>query len=190
MYEVDEETIRKINKIRNIRDLDIGRELYIPGASPRKHVVTLYPNKKWKYIIIHHSATGKGNSMQFNKAHLKKGWKGIGYHFVIDNGTLGKDDGQIETSPRWIKQAEGAHCKDSKMNERGIGVCLVGNFSRDKVSRKQMGSLVYLVNELRRFYKIPKTKIMGHGQVPGANTECPGEIFPWEKFRSELRKKR
>jgi N-acetylmuramoyl-L-alanine amidase len=186
MYDVDVETVKEVNRISDVRDLDIGRRLYIPGASRRKHVVTLYPNKKWKYIIIHHSATDYGSSMQFNKSHLSRGWEGVGYHFIIDNGTCGKDDGQIETSPRWLKQVNGAHCKAGGMNEKGIGICLVGNFSKEKVSARQMDSLVYLVNKLRKYYRIPKKKIIGHNQVPGAKTECPGTNFPWKRFKSRL----
>ncbi len=186
MYEVDISTIQQANNIRNVKDIDIGTRLYIPEASPRRHVITLYPNRKWKYIVIHHSATEVGNSLAFNAAHLRKGWQGVGYQFIIDNGTAGKDDGQIETSPRWIKQTDGAHCKANGMNTCGIGICLVGNFSKDSVSRKQMDSLVLLVNKLRKYYKIPKRNILGHGQVPGARTECPGTRFPWKTFRARL----
>ncbi|MFH1305893.1 MAG: N-acetylmuramoyl-L-alanine amidase [Candidatus Omnitrophota bacterium] len=187
MYKVDVESIKNANDIRNVRDLEIGRRLYIPSAAPREHVVTLYPSKKWKYIIIHHSATDRGNSTEFNKAHLKKGWEGIGYQFIIDNGTCGKDDGQIETSPRWTNQTRGAHCKAGEMNEKAIGICLVGNFSRDEVSPRQMDSLVYLVNRLRGYYKIPAKRVLGHGAVQGARTECPGTGFPWKEFKARLR---
>ena len=72
------------------------------------------------------------------------------------------------------------------MNERGIGVCLVGNFSDGQISRKQMNSLVFLTNKLRKYYKIPKSRILGHGQVAGANTECPGTNFPWRSFKRKL----
>ena len=188
MYEVDIEVIKQANSIRDVHDVDIGRRLYIPNAAVRRNVITLYPSNKWDYIIIHHSATESGNSMEFNKAHLKRGWQGVGYHFIIDNGTCGKEDGQIETSPRWIKQMDGAHCRASNMNENGIGVCLVGNFSQEKVSRKQMETLVHLVNRLKRYYRIPKRNILGHGKVPGANTECPGKKFPWKEFWYKLDK--
>jgi LysM repeat protein len=186
MYNVDIEKIKKANRINNVQDVDIGRKLYIPGASPRKNVVTLYPSSKWKYIIIHHSGTDMGNSQQFYVAHKKKGWETVGYHFVIDNGSCGKDAGQIETTPRWIKQMNGAHCKASNMNEKAIGVCLVGNYSQDRLSGKQMDSIVFLVNELRRFYRIPNANIMGHSSVPGAATECPGKKFPWTEFWTRL----
>ncbi|NQU19597.1 N-acetylmuramoyl-L-alanine amidase [bacterium] len=72
------------------------------------------------------------------------------------------------------------------MNKKGIGICLVGNYSRGDVSGKQMESLVYLINMLREYYNIPKQNIMGHGQVPNAATECPGLKFPWEEFWSGL----
>ncbi len=187
MYDVDINEIRKANNINDVTDIEIGTRLYIPKAAPRKHVITLYPSNKWKYIIVHHSATEQGSSEEFNVAHLKRGWKGIGYHFVIDNGTNSKADGQIETSPRWLKQMNGAHCKASKMNEKGIGICLVGNFSKDRVSKRQMDSLVYLVNTLKNYYGIPSSRILGHGQVPGAATECPGKKFPWTEFRSRIK---
>ena len=186
MYQVDQAAIVRANNVKDVTDIEIGKRLYIPGAAPRKHVITLYPSKKWKYIIIHHSATESGSSEKFNIAHLKKGWQGVGYHFVVDNGTAGKDDGQIETSPRWTKQQDGAHCKASGMNEKAIGICLVGNYSKENVSPRQMESLVYLVNMLRKYYRIPKSNIMGHGQVPGAKTECPGKKFPWSTFTAKL----
>ena len=187
MYDVDVRTIKDVNNIANERDLEIGRRLYVPKAAGRKNVITLYPSRKWKYIIVHHSATDKGSSTEFNTAHLNKGWdNGVGYHFVIDNGTCGKDDGQIEISPRWTKQMNGAHCKAGEMNEKGIGVCVVGNFSEGKVSSRQMSSLVFLVKKLSTYYKIPNRNILGHGQVPGAKTECPGTRFPWKTFRNKL----
>jgi N-acetylmuramoyl-L-alanine amidase len=186
MYEVDQGTITKVNRISNVRDIEIGTRLYIPDAAPRRHVITLYPSSKWKYIIVHHSATEMGNAEIFNSAHKQRGWQEVGYHFIIDNNTAGKDDGQIETGPRWTKQADGAHCKASSMNEKGIGICLVGNFSEGIPTRSQMNSLVHLVNILRKYYKIPKSRILGHRDVAGAKTECPGTRFPWKEFMSRL----
>ena len=73
------------------------------------------------------------------------------------------------------------------MNYKGIGICLVGDFTGKYVSDAQMSSLVYLVNLLRKYYKIPLNHILGHGQVKGAHTECPGKSFPWERFFSQLK---
>lgn len=188
MYDVRMEDIIRANNLRNAEKLEMGQRLLVPQAAPIKSVIPLYPSKKWKYIIIHHSATDIGSALQFFEAHKKRGfWHGLGYHFVIDNGTYDKVDGQIEISPRWIKQQDGAHCKASRMNYKGIGICLVGNFSEEGVSKQQMDSLIYLVDSLKKYYKIPTRNIMGHGRVPRARTECPGKYFPWKEFWLRLR---
>lgn len=190
MYDVSTEEIIRRNKLDDPDRLKIGQKVSIPNAAPITPVVPLYPSTQWKYIVIHHSATDEGNALCFNEGHKKRGfYRGLGYHFVIDNGTLGKADGQIEVSPRWLKQEAGAHCKASKMNYRSIGICLVGNFNVDKVSSRQMKSLVYLVKRLESYYHIPPKHIVGHGQVRGARTDCPGKKFPWAEFWSALKEK-
>jgi N-acetylmuramoyl-L-alanine amidase len=187
IYDVPIDDIRRANKLSG-DNLIMGQELVIPGAMPACSVVPLYPSGKWKYIIIHHSASDVGDALLFHKSHTNyRGFsRGLGYHFVIDNGTYGKPNGYIEVSPRWLKQHDGAHCKAGGMNHKSIGVCLVGNFSKDNLSDKQLSSLVYLVDILKRYYHIPRKNIMGHGQVPGAQTECPGTKFPWSKFFEQL----
>lgn len=186
MYDVKMEDIMRVNNLQSKTKLEMGQRLVIPSAAPLKPVVALYKTNKWKYIIIHHSASDEGNSLFFRKVHRAKGWNEIGYDFIIDNGSMGKGDGQIEVGPRWIKQQNGAHCAAGGMNYKAIGICLVGNFSKERVSQKQLDSLDYLVNLLRKYYNIPLSHIMGHGQVPGAKTECPGKFFPWKEFRQGL----
>jgi len=191
MYDVKVEDIMSANNLHKNSVIIMGQQLAIPNAAPVRPVIPLYDSDKWKYIIIHHSATDEGDAFSFYNIHLKRGfWNGLGYDFVIDNGTNDRDAGQIEISPRWIKQQNGAHCKAGGMNEKGIGICLVGNFSKENVSDKQMQSLVYLVDILQRYYNIPDQNIMGHGQVPGAATECPGDKFPWQTFWEKLRSKK
>ncbi|MCM8787629.1 MAG: N-acetylmuramoyl-L-alanine amidase [Candidatus Omnitrophica bacterium] len=188
MYDVPMDDIIKANNLGG-QILEKGQRLLIPNAAPPVPVIPLYPSNRWKYIIIHHSATDEGSSLDFDKYHQAKGWEEIGYHFVIDNGSKGKQDGLIEVSPRWVKQKIGSHCKASNMNEKAIGICLVGNFNKEYVSKKQLDSLIYLVNLLRKYYHIPIYRILGHGQVKGARTDCPGKNFPWLKFKNLLIKK-
>src|SRR4030042_3667409 len=127
----------------------MGQRICIPDAGSLRPVIPLYRLNKWRFVIIHHSATDEGSALCFYKFHRSRGWANLGYHFVIDNGTERKQDGQIEVSPRWTKQQNGAHCQAGGMNYKGIGICLVGNFNEAKVSQKQLDSLVYLVNILR-----------------------------------------
>lgn len=186
-YDVDANQIMEDNWISDVSSIRMGQRLRISEAAPMRPIIPLYPSKKWKYIIVHHTADESGSALSIYKVHRGKGWDNIGYHFVIDNGTENKEMGQIEISPRWIKQKDGAHCKAGDMNVKGIGVSLVGNFSESRhVPREQMDSLVYLVNKLRREYNIPLENVIGHGKVHGAHTECPGLHFPFDEFKRRL----
>lgn len=187
MYDVPEEKICAANGIRRNDPIHIGQKLIIPNTRMMRHVIPLYSETRWKYIIIHHTASDFGKATLINRVHEDRGfWRGIGYHFLIDNGTLGKGDGQIEVSPRWIKQMSGAHCKAGGMNETGIGIALVGNFNNDLPTRSQMESLAYLLQTLSRHYQISSAKVMGHRDVTGAATDCPGKRFPWYQVRQCL----
>lgn len=186
-YDVTADSILEANSIRDASRIEAGQVLLIPRACPRKTVIPLFNTTRWEYIVIHHSATSFGNSFFFDKVHNVRGFnRGIGYNFVINNGTRNKKDGEIEVTPRWIKQIDGAHCKAFGMNRKGIGVVLVGDFTYESPTEAQLDSLIRLVNILRQYYDIPIENIMGHGQVPGAATECPGRMFPWNYFLTRL----
>ena len=146
--------------------------------------------KSWKAIMIHHSATRKGNAATFDDHHRNVNhWKGIGYDFVINNG-YGKSDGVVEVTFRWKEQIPGAHVGGTAgnwANKDGIGICLVGDFSKRAPSKKQMKSLTKLVSFLQKRYNIPKYKVYGHKDTPGAGiTNCPGRHFPMASFKRSL----
>jgi N-acetyl-anhydromuramyl-L-alanine amidase AmpD len=116
-------------------------------------------------------------------------WEGIGYDFVIGNGT-DSGDGQVEVTYRWREQKTGAHCGGTAgnwANKEGIGICLVGNFNTTVPTRRQMQSLVKLVRFLQSRYDIRKSRIYGHGSTPGAHiTDCPGRNFSLARLKSML----
>ena len=145
--------------------------------------------KKWKAIVIHHSDTANGNATIFDKYHKEiKYWEGVGYDFVIGNGT-NSSDGQVEVTFRWREQKTGAHCKtpDNWANENAVGICLVGNFNQTVPTARQIRSLVKLVRFLQHRYEIPKSRIYGHNTTPGAHeTDCPGKRFPMAWLKSML----
>lgn len=145
--------------------------------------------RKWTAIIIHHSKTASGNLAIFDTYHREeKHWDSIGYDFVIGNGN-GSGDGQVEVTVRWRKQKTGAHCKtpNNWANERGIGICLVGDFTKSRPTRKQMASLVRLTRFMKKRYNIPNSRIYGHKTTPGARvTDCPGKRFPIGRLKAML----
>jgi len=129
--------------------------------------------RPWRWIVIHHSASPAGSASVFDKEHKAKGWDGVGYHFVIGNGT-NSADGQVEVTARWPIQKWGAHAKtpDNRFNDYGIGICLVGNFDVDRPTPAQMRSLSRLVAFLSHTYHIPPTSVVGHRETKA--TDCPG----------------
>ena len=114
------------------------------------------------------SATDRGSARSFDKNHRGKGWDELGYHFVIGNGQ-GSPDGHIEVGPRGHKQKHGAHCKtlDNHFNEHGIGICLVGDFTESRPTRRQLASLTKLAAFLCSECGISPDRITTHGAVTG-----------------------
>ncbi len=170
-----------------------GKKTFFPAYSSFLPVVPaewipFKNNHKWDAIIIHHSATEVGGAKRFDKMHRMRGWDELGYHFVIGNGT-DTPDGFVEVGSRWKKQKHGAHCRtpSNHFNEYGIGICLVGNFEYQYPSPYQLQSLRKLVVYLATKYNIPASRVLGHREVPGTHTKCPGKHMPMELIRSWVR---
>lgn len=138
-----------------------------PDVSPRK----------WRHIVIHHTASSAGSVESIHEAHIGRGWDGIGYHFLIGNGK-GMDDGEIQSTFRWREQIHGAHAKSpgNEYNEYGIGICLVGNFEETQPSEAQLASVKRLVSVLKHEYQLSDSQVIGHRDVKA--TACPGKNFP------------
>lgn len=128
--------------------------------------------RAWRVIVLHHSAGAVGGAARFDEWHKAKGWDGVGYDFVIGNGT-DTGDGALETTFRWREQRDGAHAKG--WNDLAIGICLVGNFEETDPTPKQRETLVRLLRWLMRRFSIPKERVVGHGAV--GTTACPGRRF-------------
>ena len=118
-------------------------------------------------IIIHCTATIEGKDFKakdIDKWHKAKGWKGIGYHYVIDlDGTIekGRDESVV-----------GAHCTGH--NQHSIGIVYVGGLDKnqkpkDTRTEQQKESLWEILRQL--LCKYPKARICGHNQF--ANKACP-----------------
>ncbi len=188
-YGVRHQDIMQANGIADPGSLRVGQRLIIPRAIPSRPVlsVPLYPNPRWTHIVIHHTATTEGNARLLDRAHRRRGFSnGLGYHFVINNGTSGRADGRLEVGHRWTRQETGAHCNAGGMNHHGIGIVLVGNFMEQPPSSAQLATLAALVERLSAYYRISLNRIIRHRDVAGKNTACPGRMFPWTTFRSHL----
>ena len=141
---------------------------------------------QWKVVVVHHSAAPNATPTGMDSWHRQRGWEnGLGYHFVIGNG-VNYPDGKVFVGPRWRRQIQGAHCASSAgkyfgvwrpggyFNERGIGICLIGDFERGQPSPKQMAALRELVRFLASNAGVAADAVYGHGEITH-KTECPGD---------------
>ena len=95
----------------------------------------------------------------------------IAYHwFVVGKGKLykGRDE-------KWV----GAHSKSPgySMNFQSLGIALTGNGEKENPSKAQIKTWEELVDRLRKKYNIPKENVLGHKEVLGVATLCPGKNF-------------
>lgn len=127
----------------------------------------LTKRKTTSEIIIHCSATidGKPYSVQsMHKDHLKNGWAGIGYNYIIDL------DGNI-----WEGRPEnkvGAHCKNH--NSKSVGICYVGGLDKNKKPKDTRNTAqLESMEELCRYLheKYPQATFHGHKEFE--NKACP-----------------
>ena len=154
-----------------------------PQAAMRSPWAPNVAARKWRYIVVHHSASTTGSASSFDREHrASRGWDELGYHFVIGNGR-GSADGAVEVGPRWWKQKYGAHAKttDNRFNDFGIGICLVGNFDVTRPTAKQQQELVRLVAWLMETYDVPRQNIIGHRDTK--STACPGKFMNLQALR-------
>ena len=133
-----------------------------------------------KFIIVHQSATKKAETSfeKIKKFHLYQGMGNIAYHYFIEqSGRLRK--GRNEST-------QGTHTKASGMNAKSLGICLAGEFNTETPESSQLYALKSLLNNLSIKYKVPRKNIIGHREVYGSATECPGDnlsecLTEWRK---------
>ncbi|MDL5053852.1 LysM peptidoglycan-binding domain-containing protein [Oscillatoria laete-virens NRMC-F 0139] len=144
--------------------------------------------RRWKNVVIHHSATTEGNARYFDYYHrqVKKWENGLAYHFVIGNG-VDSGDGQIEIGPRWKRQIQGGHVRGDELNDVSIGICFVGNFEKKRPSRAQFIAVVELLRYLNGRTGRPYPIVWMHKEINPGRTACPGRLFPIRELREIMR---
>lgn len=130
-------------------------------------------------IVVHCSATRPSldvRAIDIDRWHRARGWRGIGYHYVITRG------GAVE--PGRPEFQVGAHTQG--FNSRSVGVCLVGGVAEDgrtvesNYTRAQWISLATLLRDLRSRYL--KARICGHRDLsPDLDGDGEVERHEWVK---------
>lgn len=131
-----------------------------------------------EFIIVHHSATDRDTTLfaTIKKNHIGYGWGDIGYHKWIA-GLADGDGLLIQGRP---ENKIGAHLPEKKMNYRSIGTCTCGDFQTQQPTAAQLATLQALLDDLCKKKGITKEKVIGHREVPGTATLCPGDnLMPY-----------
>jgi len=133
-------------------------------------------------LVVHCAATYPSmdiGAADIDRWHRDRGWRCIGYHFVI------RRDGLVE-SGRPLREA-GAHAYGH--NAHSVGICLAGGLQEDGAKEDQaawednfeptqMDSLVKLLDALLVMF--PGADVLGHRDLPGVNKQCPSfNVKPW-----------
>jgi len=128
------------------------------------------------HIVLHCSATPPKldiGASEINRWHIQRGWRKIGYHFVI------RQDGTLEQGRKLNEipaQARG-------YNKHAIAICYVGGVdkngapkdTRTDAQKETMATLVATLHEL-----FPNAEILGHRDLPGVKKACPSfDVKTW-----------
>lgn len=129
--------------------------------------------RKINKIIIHCSATQEGRNISaatIDRWHKKRGWRGIGYHYVIGL------DGMIEYGR--MVDVPGAHVKGH--NADSIGIVYIGGVEAEKKKDKwiakdtrtpeQIATLLELLRLLKKIH--PEATIHGHNEFAAKSCPC------------------
>lgn len=146
----------------------------------KKETTTM--RKKWQGIILHHSLSEDGETLNFKaikKYHEHKGFDDVSYHFVVEE----YKEEPVVICGRPLYQ-EGAHTLKG-FNKTHLGVCIVGNFNIDNLEVKTEEKLVDFLAGLCIITEIPASAIKGHKEADTGRT-CPGDFFPLENIKEAV----
>ena len=174
--------------------------------------------EKPSYIVIHHSATKDQKHNDWNaitrfhtsfrrggdiispkeasalraagEKNIINPWPYVGYNSGIE-----EVDGQIKFMTGHAIGKQGYHCKESRMNFRSIGICMVGNFDLEVPSFAKLKFLQDLCYSYMVNYGILASNIIGHRDAAlmvgldwekGQFKTCPGKLFPLQTFKEYM----
>lgn len=117
-------------------------------------------NSSKVYLIVMHHRGGNGDVKSIHDQHIKQGWSGIGYHYYI------RKDGKIyQGRPIYYV---GSHCKGN--NSCSVGICLEGNFQKEKPTEAQLKSARELIPHIKKMLPNIKRVVNHRDLFP---TACP-----------------
>jgi N-acetylmuramoyl-L-alanine amidase len=151
-----------------------------------------------RYLVIHTAAyRGACDRDTIDRWHRDRGWSGIGYHYVINNGGHASlKDGEVEVGR--AASISGAHARG--INSQSLGICCTGHGDYDDFSEAQKQSLVVLLSDLiDDNEELLVESVIGHREINRLVSEgrvkkryrtaksCPGKKVDMDALRARLR---
>jgi len=167
------------NKIEDVLD-------WLRGGKPPFEDISAkllqHPEKRYnlrsldsiKQIVIHHVGIDAPVTPAATASyHVRtRGWPGIAYHFFIR-----MDGTAYQTQPLNVVSY---HC-GGQCNVISIGICLEGSFMEREPSQKQLGATKEVIDWLLDDFDL---KVLGHKEVEGTSTACPGNT--WDDWKEKI----
>jgi N-acetyl-anhydromuramyl-L-alanine amidase AmpD len=139
---------------------------------------------KWAIVIHRTTSNNIGSSLHDFIGNYKR----KGAHYIIDlDGHIVK----LIDDRNWMAWHAGEDAQwqgKQPVNAFSVGIEIV-NATRSQYTHAQMSSLVTLIDKLRKAYKIPRERVLGHCEVRrleevettpiNPKEECPGFEFDW-----------
>ena len=133
-----------------------------------------------KFIVIHY--TGMNSESEAIKRLCDPKSKVSSHYFIKNNGDL------LNLVPDLYNAwhaGKSSWKKFKSLNRYSIGIEINNpghEFRYKKYSSKQILSLIKLLKNLKKEYKIKKQNILGHSDISPNRKKDPGEKFPWKKL--------
>ena len=133
-----------------------------------------------KFIVLHY--TGMNSESEAIKRLCDPSSKVSSHYFIKNNGDL------LNLVPDLYNAwhaGKSSWKKFKSLNRYSIGIEINNpghKFKYKKFSSKQILSLIKLLKDLKKKYKIKKQNILGHSDISPNRKKDPGEKFPWKKL--------
>lgn len=136
-------------------------------------------------VAVHHEGgTAEGSTLGKIAAYhvATRGWSHVGYTYGIEAGRayqlLPEELAGYHAGWQEGEDLDAFPGRDPQhYNTRWLSVVLVGNYDLRAVAPADMSALVDLAADLCQKHDIAPGNVLGHGELPGKKTGCPGALL-------------
>ena len=161
--------------LKELLSAEFGKDFEdISGALP-KHASLHYTQRApsdVEFVVLHHTEAMRVITWASVAAyHVNtQGWPGIAYHIGVREA-----GGRCVVNLLNHPETRSYH-SHTEGNDHGLAVCVAGKFDVDTLSTAERDTLQRVVAVARRWATWRQSlPVLGHGEVPGNETDCPGE---------------